>query len=116
MGTLGLFCLLIAKYYKNLNGLVICSILTVVAFWRFWKTFKKFNSLNSRVFIANKIFLIDNNVASFLSIMFFSTTLAPIAGKFGFISGLIAGIIHYSISIRIAPIYGSFKFIQQWIW
>lgn len=107
MGILGILCLFIANYYKLLNAPIICSLLTVVGFGGFGKHIKNVLPIISGVIIAKYIFFnIDINLTVFLMIVFFSTTLAPIAGKFGVLAGILIGIIHYTISINIGTIHG----------
>ena len=38
--------------------------------------------------------------------LLFSTTLAPIAGEFGVIAGIIAGFLHSSVAMNVGIIYG----------
>ena len=38
--------------------------------------------------------------------MLFSTTLAPIAGEFGVMAGLIAGFLHSSVALNVGIVYG----------
>ncbi|WP_155730314.1 copper homeostasis protein CutC, partial [Streptobacillus moniliformis] len=41
-----------------------------------------------------------------LMTVFFSTTLAPIAGKYGWHLGIIAGIFHFSVATQIGAVHG----------
>ena len=106
MGSLGLFCLAISYYYQVLNGPVICGMLTVVAFGGFGKHLKNIIPLVIGVIIAENIFKIDINTSIFVMSIFFSTTLAPIAGKFGIIIGILVGILQYAMSVHIGVIHG----------
>lgn len=106
MGTIGLVSLLLIYPYKIINGPIICSILTVVAFGGFGKHLKNIIPLFIGVIIARYIFKIQITDTLFLMSLFFSTTLAPIAGRFGLIYGIIAGILHYTVSINIGVIHG----------
>ena len=38
--------------------------------------------------------------------LLFSTTLAPIAGEFGVLAGLIAGYLHSSVALNVGIVYG----------
>lgn len=106
MGTLGLVSVLIAKAYGVLNGPVICSMLTIVAFGGFGKHLKNSLPLIIGVSLAQYLFKVQPDITILLMIMFFSTTLAPIAGKFGITAGILAGILHYALAVRIGIIHG----------
>lgn len=106
MGILGMFSLMIAKYYNILNSPVICSIFTVVAFGGFGKHLRNIIPIIIGVIIAKNIFVSNISLTIFLMTVFFSTTLAPIAGKYGIIFGILAGIIHFSLATHIGIIHG----------
>ncbi|WP_068268165.1 DUF1576 domain-containing protein [Caviibacter abscessus] len=106
MGTLGLISVLISKLYGVLNGPVICSMLTIVAFGGFGKHIKNVLPLIIGVSLAPYLFKIQIEPTILLMTMFFSTTLAPISGKFGITAGIIAGILHYALAVRIGVIHG----------
>ena len=38
--------------------------------------------------------------------LLFSTTLAPIAGEFGIVAGLLAGFLHSSVALNVGIVYG----------
>ena len=38
--------------------------------------------------------------------LLFSTTLAPVAGEFGIIAGLLAGYLHSSVALNVGIVYG----------
>ena len=46
-----------------------------------------------------------NNPSAMLALLF-STTLAPVAGEFGVIAGLLAGFLHASVAMNVGIVYG----------
>ena len=46
------------------------------------------------------------NDPSVLLALLFSTTLAPIAGEFGVICGILAGFLHTSVALNVGVVYG----------
>ena len=46
------------------------------------------------------------NSPSPLLALLFSTTLAPVAGEFGVVAGIIAGYIHSSVALNVGIVYG----------
>lgn len=106
MGLLGITCLLISVNFKLINGAILCSILTVVAFGGFGKHIKNVLPLLVGVILARHYFKIEVEDTIFLMTLFFATTLAPVAGKFGIFLGVIVGIIHYATSIQVGIIHG----------
>lgn len=107
MGILGIlaacFVILIGG---DLNGATICGIFTIIGFGSFGKNIK--NTIP--IIIGATLAAISNinevtSPALLLSILF-STTLAPICGKFGWKYGVLAGIIHVNIVTNIGYLHG----------
>ncbi len=106
MALLGIICLLFAYRFRLLNGPVICGILTVVGFGGFGKHIKNVFPIFLGILIARCIFKVYVDNTTFLMIFCFSTALAPIAGKYGLIAGVISGILHYAVVTNISYIHG----------
>lgn len=106
MGILGYFCLIISYLYNVLNGPIICAMLTVVAFGGFGKHLKNILPIIIGVFLAKNLLNVEIDNTILVMTMFFSTTLAPISGKFGIVYGIIAGFIHFLVTIQIGSIHG----------
>ncbi|WP_081256668.1 DUF1576 domain-containing protein [Streptobacillus moniliformis] len=106
MGIMGLVCLIFPMYFKVFNGPVICAILTVVSFGGFGKHLK--NILPVMIGVIIMYYLTRTRVDETILLMtvFFSTTLAPIAGKYGWHLGIIAGIFHFSVATQIGAVHG----------
>lgn len=106
MGLLGIISLVIIYYFGIINGPIICSMLTVVGFGGFGKHIKNILPVMFGVIIANYVFHIELSTTLLVMTIFFSTTLAPLAGKFGILVGVVAGILHYVVAIQIGDIHG----------
>ena len=107
MGILGIlatcFVVLIGG---DLNGATICGIFTIIGFGCFGKNIKNtipivIGATIAAIFNVNKV----TSPSLLLSILF-STTLAPICGKFGWKYGVLAGIIHVNIVTNIGYLHG----------
>ena len=86
MGVNGLF----ATYFVlavggELNGPTICGIFTIVGFGATgWNIYQP----------------------SPMLALLFSTTLAPVAGEFGVVAGIVAGYLHSSVALNVGIVYG----------
>ncbi|MEN8076807.1 DUF1576 domain-containing protein [Clostridioides difficile] len=90
----------------DLNGATICGIFTIIGFGCFGKNIKNtipivIGATIAAIFNVNAV----NSPSLLLSILF-STTLAPICGKFGWKYGVLAGIIHVNIVTNIGYLHG----------
>ena len=108
IGMMGLFSLAIVLIFNiSINGPVMGAILTVIGFAAFGKHPR--NSLPVVMGAALAIWLtpIDFTLGPILA-LFFVTGLAPIAGRFGFIAGIIAGFLHLLITPLALSFQGGF--------
>ena len=101
---LSTFLVLILK--GDLNGATVCGIFTIVGFGSFGKNIRNVSpviigAIIGAIFIEGPV-----NSPSLLLAILFSTCLAPIAGSFGVIAGIIAGIVHVNIVSNIGYIHG----------
>jgi hypothetical protein len=95
MGLLGLACSLYVWIVKApFNGPVIGGILTVMGFGAFGKTLKNTWPVVVGVVLATLVFGKELSAPGPILAALFCTTLAPIAGQFGIIAGILAGFIH----------------------
>ena len=106
MGINGLFStFFVAAIGGDLNGPTIGAIFTIVGFGATGKHLRNIAPIMAGVVIAG---LTKNwsvtDPAPILALLF-STTLAPIAGEFGIIAGLIAGFLHSSVSLNVGIVY-----------
>lgn len=91
---------------SDLNGPTIGAIMTVVGFSAFGKTPKNILPIMVGVFIGSlaKPWNIDD--PSVVLAALFGTTLAPIAGRFGWRWGIAAGFIHSSVAQSVGLLHG----------
>jgi len=95
MGLLGLASSLYVWFVKApFNGPVIGGILTVMGFGGFGKTLKNVWPVVVGVVLATLVFGKQLSDPGPILAALFCTTLAPIAGQFGILVGIIAGFIH----------------------
>ncbi|AEV28127.1 Protein of unknown function (DUF1576) [Sphaerochaeta pleomorpha str. Grapes] len=95
MGLLGLSCSLYVWFVKApFNGPVIGGILTVMGFGGFGKNLKNTWPIVAGVVLASLVFGKELSAPGPILAALFCTTLAPIAGQFGILAGIIAGFIH----------------------
>lgn len=107
MGILGILATCyVVLIGGDLNGATICGIFTIIGFGCFGKNIKNtipivIGATIAAIFNVNAV----NSPSLLLSILF-STTLAPICGKFGWKYGVLAGIIHVNIVTNIGYLHG----------
>lgn len=107
MGVLGLSmvgCVLLVQ--GQLNGATLGGILTVVGFGAFGKHPKNVLPIVLGVFLAAVLQVWQINSTSVILATLFGTTLAPIAGKFGWKAGVVAGFLHLTIVMNIGELHG----------
>ena len=95
MALLGLVSsLYVALVKAPFNGPVIGGILTVMGFGGFGKTLKNIWPVVAGVVLATLVFGKQLSDPGPILAALFCTTLAPIAGQFGIVAGIVAGFIH----------------------
>lgn len=104
MGLLGVvYVMLVGGVF---NGPVLAAIFTVVGFSAFGKHPKNSFSVVLGVWIAAVFFGYDLQSTGMILAVLFSTTIAPIAGTYGPIAGVIAGMLHLALVTNIGGIHG----------
>ena len=109
VGTIGLFSLLfVVSLSFSLSGPMIAGIFTFMAFGSYGKHIQNSLPIMTGLIIASMIhgFSLTNLGPSIA--VFFVTALAPVAGKFGLIYGLLAGFIHLLIAPQALALQGGF--------
>lgn len=107
MGLLGIAALLLVLILGGtVNGPVLSGILTIVGFAAFGKHPKNCIPLIVGVLFAGVVFGADFTDTRFIIAVLFSTTIAPIAGAFGPVAGVIAGMLHLTLVTNIGIIHG----------
>ncbi|MGM0409738.1 MAG: DUF1576 domain-containing protein [Bacillota bacterium] len=107
MGIMGLlYTLLLIIIKAPLNGPTVGGIFTIVGFSAFGK--HPFNTgpivLGVLLGALTKGWALHD--PAFILALLFSTTLAPIAGFFGSLSGIIAGFLHLSVVMNVTYLHG----------
>lgn len=107
MGILGILStLFVVCVGADLNGATLCGIFTIMGFGAFGKNLKNTIPIIIGATIAALFNVNPINSPSLILSILFSTTLAPIAGKYGWKIGIIAGIMHVNIVANIGYLHG----------
>lgn len=107
MGINGMFAtLFVAAIHGDLNGPTIGGIFTIVGFSATGKHIRNIFPIMMGVYLASFTKEWHITDPSPMLALLFSTTLAPIAGEFGVIAGLIAGYLHSSVALNVGIVYG----------
>jgi hypothetical protein len=107
MGLMGLISLAYVLLIGGvINGPVLAGIFTVVGFAAFGKQPKNSYPIVVGVIVTALLMGYDLSSTSLIISVLFSTTLAPIAGTYGPLVGLVAGALHVAIVMNIGIVHG----------
>ncbi len=107
MGLLGIiFTLLVIALGGVLNGPVLAALFTIFGFGAFGKHLKNCYPPAIGVIIMAIILKLDLSSTGIILAILFSTTVSPIAGKFGVIWGIISGMLHLVVVMNIGMVHG----------
>lgn len=107
MGVNGLFAVLfVLMVGGDLNGPTICGIFTIVGFSSTGKHVRNIAPIMLGVYLASFTKTWNIYEPSPILALLFSTTLAPVAGEFGPVAGIIAGYLHSSVALNVGIVYG----------
>jgi len=107
MGVNGLFAtFFVVLVGGDLNGPTIGGIFTIVGFSATGKHIRNIAPIMFGVLLASFTKEWDIRNPSPMLALLFSTTLAPVAGEFGVLVGLLAGFLHSSVALNIGSVYG----------
>ena len=98
--------LLWMKDKGDLNGPVIGAIFTIVGFAAYGKHPRNIVPIMLGVFIASMLKDWSADDPSAVLAALFGTTLAPIAGRFGWRWGIVAGFVHSSVAQTVGQLHG----------
>lgn len=104
MGLVGLFYVIISK--GIMNGPIAGGLLTIIGFAACGKHPKNCIPIMLGVFLASLVNIWDTSSTPVIIGALFGTTLAPVAGGFGVIGGLIAGFLHLSLVMSSGAFHG----------
>jgi Protein of unknown function (DUF1576) len=102
-GAIGMAYILIVG--GDLNGPVIGAIFTIVGFAAFGKHPRNIVPIMAGVFLGALAKPWNADDPSILLAALFGTTLAPIAGRFGWYWGIVAGFLHSSAALTVGPVH-----------
>jgi hypothetical protein len=107
MGVNGIFGVIyIILVGGDLNGPTIGGIFTIVGFSSFGKHLKNMLPIFIGVYLGSIMKTWNINDPSILMAALFGTTLAPIAGTFGWKYGVLAGFLHSSVVLNVGFLHG----------
>lgn len=107
MGVNGLAVMtLIVSTGGHLNGPTIGGIFTVVGFSATGKHLRNIAPVMTGVLLASLIKNWSITDPAVTLALLLSTTLAPIAGEFGVVAGILAGFLHSSVALNVGIVYG----------
>ncbi|VYU61009.1 DUF1576 domain-containing protein [Clostridium tertium] len=107
MGILGLLSTsLVLIINGDLNGPTISGIFTIIGFGAFGKHMLNVIPVIIGALIGAYININPINSPSLILSILFSTALAPIAGKFGWLAGILAGVLHVNMVSNIGYLHG----------
>lgn len=107
MGMLGLFSLFLVLFIgSDLNGPTLGGIFTIVGFGAFGKHIKNILPIILGVLLCTFFNIWEISSPNIVLSLLFSTTLAPIAGTFGFKWGVLAGFLHACLVMNIGYLHG----------
>ena len=90
----------------EINGPVLGGIFTVIGFGAFGKNVKNVLPILIGVMLMGRLNYQDNQSTIVLISALFGTTLAPLAGRYGNIAGIIAGAMHLTLVMNIGYLHG----------
>ena len=107
MGSMGIVALTYVMLVGgDLSGPVIGAILTVVGFSAFGAHIRNYLPVLLGVFLSTFLTQYTASTPGILLAAMFAVGLSPIAGQFGIIAGIVAGILHSAIVMCTASMYG----------
>jgi hypothetical protein len=107
MGLLGLVSLLYVRLIGgDLNGPVLGAVFTIVGFSAFGKHLRNILPILAGVYLASHIQVWEVTTTTTVIAALFGTTLAPIAGEFGWKWGVAAGFFHMAMVMNVGYLHG----------
>lgn len=105
MGMLGLISLWFAMFWTGtLNGPYVAGVLSIAGFGAFGLNVKNMWPVMLGSLLASAVVTLPYNANIVMVIVLFSTALAPFAGYYGPVWGIIAGFIHLTLNLNLTSI------------
>ena len=109
IGSLGIFSIIIILIFDyKISGPLIAAVFTLVAFGSYGKHLRNSIPVMAGLLLASLLPAFSHAQITTSLALFFVTALAPIAGQFGLIYGLLAGFLHLLISPYALLLQGGF--------
>lgn len=107
MGLMGLVSIAYVIISRGtFDGPVTAGIITVMGFSATGKHIKNTIPVMIGVYIASYFGKYDSTASNIVMAALFGTTIAPIAGEYGIIAGIIAGFLHVLVGANVMPVHG----------
>lgn len=107
MGVMGMTALIFSLVLGGkVNGPILAGIFTVVGFSAFGKQPKNCIPVVIGVLMAGVFFEYSFSDTTFIIAALFSTSISPLAGTFGPVVGIIAGMLHLTLVTNIGVVHG----------
>jgi hypothetical protein len=107
MGLLGIMGTVYVYFLGgNFNGPTICALLTLIGFGAFGKHLKNTLPILIGVVIAAWLYPVQPSITTIVITGLFGTTLAPIAGEYGPLIGMLVGMVHFALTLNISSLHG----------
>lgn len=90
----------------ELNGPILGGIFSVVGFGAFGKHLRNILPVMVGVLLANGLFIWEASATSSVLAALFGTALAPIAGAYGILPGIAAGVLHLAVVMNVGYLHG----------
>ena len=108
-GILGLFSLFVVLMYNfNISGPMFAAIFTVIGFGSYGKHLRNVVPVMVGLTLATLLPAFNLNDLGPSIALFFVTALAPVAGKYGIMYGLLAGFLHLTVAPYALVLQGGF--------
>lgn len=109
IGSLGIFSILIITVLNyQISGPLMAAVFTLIAFGSYGKHIFNATPVMAGLFLATLLPGFSHTDLSASLSIFFVTALAPVAGKFGLIYGLLAGFLHLLVAPYALLLQGGF--------
>lgn len=106
IGIMGLISILYVILVKGtFNGPIVAGIMTVIAFAPLGKNPKNSIPILLGVYLATLLKVFNASSTGIIMAALFGTTLAPIAGSYGILAGIVAGFLHVSVVSNVIQIH-----------
>lgn len=107
MGILGLFTIIFLNIYGvSMSGPIIGGVFTIIGFGCYGKSIKNIVPIMIGAIFASLLSIHEYNGTLPVITILFSTCLAPIAERFGFGYGMLAGYLHFNLALNIGIVHG----------